>query len=126
MKDVLLLHYNARPDTGLPTREAIAKMGWTVLPHPVHSPDLTHSDYNLFGPVMNALYGRHFAENNELNQSFRHVPRSGDRDTGIQRLNQRLPKCVENEEDFVEIQPHNSKSFVNHPCKLHCYCKYIF
>jgi hypothetical protein len=26
-------------------------MGWTVLHHPVHSPDLALSDYYLFGPV---------------------------------------------------------------------------
>jgi hypothetical protein len=54
MKDVLLLHDNARPHTSLRICEAIAKMGWTVLPHPAHSPDLVPSDYHLLGPVKDA------------------------------------------------------------------------
>jgi hypothetical protein len=70
MKDVLLLHDNARPHTSLSTLEAIAKSGRTVLPHPADSPDLAPSDYNLFDPVRDALRGRHFADENELKQSF--------------------------------------------------------
>jgi histone-lysine N-methyltransferase SETMAR len=45
-------------------------MGWTVLPHPAHSPDLAPSDYHLFSPVKDALHGRHMAGDNELTQSF--------------------------------------------------------
>jgi hypothetical protein len=61
-------------------------MAWTVLPHPAHSPDLSPSDNHLFGPVREALRGRHFADGNELKHSFRDVPRSRDREfynTGI-------------------------------------------
>jgi hypothetical protein len=47
MEDVLHLHGNARPHASLLTHEAIAKAGWTVLPHPVHSPDLILSDYHV-------------------------------------------------------------------------------
>jgi hypothetical protein len=43
-EDVLLLHDNARPHTSLLTRESNTKMGWTVLRHPAHSPDLATSD----------------------------------------------------------------------------------
>jgi hypothetical protein len=101
MKDVLLLHDNARPHTNWRTREAIAKMGWTALPHPAHSPDMAPSDYDLFGPVKDALRGRHFADDNELNQSFRDVLRNRGREfynTGVQRLIQRWQKRVENED----------------------------
>jgi hypothetical protein len=80
MKDVLLLHDNARPHTGLRTREANAKMGWTVLPHPAHSPDLAPCDCHLFGPLNDALRGRHFADDNQLEQSLRHVLRSAGRE----------------------------------------------
>jgi hypothetical protein len=45
-------------------------MGRTVLPHPARSPDLAPSDYRVFGPVNTALRGRHFADDNELKQSF--------------------------------------------------------
>jgi hypothetical protein len=51
MTDDLLLHGNAWPHTSLRTSEAIAKMGWTVLPHPAHSPDLAPSNYRLFDLV---------------------------------------------------------------------------
>ena len=32
--DMLIQHDNVRPHTSLGTPEAIAKSGWTVLPHP--------------------------------------------------------------------------------------------
>jgi hypothetical protein len=88
MKDVLLLHDIAWPHTSLRAHEAIAKMGWTVLTHPSHSPDLAPFDYHLFGPVKHALRGRHFADANELKQTFRDVLRSQGREfyNGIHRL----------------------------------------
>jgi hypothetical protein len=46
-------------------------MGWTLPPNPDHSPDLAPSGYHLFGPVKDALRGHHFANDNELKQSFR-------------------------------------------------------
>jgi hypothetical protein len=56
------------PDlTPIPTREAIAKMGQTVLPHPAHILDLAPSNYYyLFAPVEKPPHGCHFAESNEL------------------------------------------------------------
>jgi histone-lysine N-methyltransferase SETMAR len=96
MKDVLLLHDNARPHTSLCTREAIAKMGRTVLPHPAHSPDLAPSDYHLFGPLKDAPRGRHFPDVNEIKGSFSDVLRSRGIKfctTGIQRLTQRWQVC---------------------------------
>jgi hypothetical protein len=73
LTDVLLLHDNAQPHTGLRTREAIAKMWCSVLPRPAHSPDLAPSDCLLFGPVNDALPGRHFADGSELKQTLRDV-----------------------------------------------------
>jgi hypothetical protein len=51
-----ILDENAWPHTSLHTLEAIAKMGWAVLSHPAHSPDLIPSGNNLFGPVKDALH----------------------------------------------------------------------
>jgi hypothetical protein len=74
-KDVLLLHDNARPHTSLSTRETIAKIWWTLLPHPAHNPHLATYGCHLFGPVKDALPGRHFADKNELKQRCRDVLR---------------------------------------------------
>jgi histone-lysine N-methyltransferase SETMAR len=92
MKDVLLLHDNARPHTSLRTCEAVAKMGRTILSLPAHSPDLAPSDCHLFGPVKDVLRRRYFADDSELKQRFRDGLRSRGREfynTGTQRLTQR-------------------------------------
>ena len=52
---VLLLRDNTPPHTSPRTRQAITTTGWTVLPPPPYTPDLAPSDYNLFGPVKDAL-----------------------------------------------------------------------
>ena len=44
------LHGNTKPYTSVRTREAVAKTGWTVFPHPPHSPHFAPSDFHLFGP----------------------------------------------------------------------------
>jgi hypothetical protein len=67
MKDVFLLHDNARPLSSLRRREAIAETERTVLPQYAYSPDSALFDYHLFGP---ALHGRHFADGNELIEVF--------------------------------------------------------
>jgi hypothetical protein len=70
MKDILFLHGSAWPHASLHICETITKMGWTVLPHPAHNPDLAPSNYHLFGSVKDTLHGHHFADDNELKQSF--------------------------------------------------------
>jgi hypothetical protein len=73
------------------TCETIAKMEWTVLPHPAHSPDLARSNYHLFDPIQHALCGYHFADDNELKQSFCDVLQNQGRkfyNTGTQCLTQ--------------------------------------
>jgi histone-lysine N-methyltransferase SETMAR len=47
-RKVLLLHDNAHPHLSKQTRAQLDKLGYTVLPHPPHSPDLHPSDYALF------------------------------------------------------------------------------
>jgi hypothetical protein len=131
MKDVLLLHDNARPHTSLRTLEAVAKMGWTLLPEPAHSPVRAPSDYRLFDHVKDALRGRHFADENDLKQSFRSVLRSRGREfynIGKQSFTQRWHKCIENDGDFVAEggKLHICKRCMNYPCKFNCYSNYIF
>jgi len=54
-RNIIILHDNARPHAAHLTSEAIAKMGWEVLPHPSNGPDLAPSDYHLFGFVKDQL-----------------------------------------------------------------------
>jgi hypothetical protein len=56
----LLRHRKARPLTSSKTVEHIANRGWTVVPHPLYSPDLVPSDFRLFGPMKDGLHGKHF------------------------------------------------------------------
>jgi len=57
IRDVLLLHNNARPHSAALTQEKLAQMYWTVLEHPPYSPDLSPCDYHMFGPLKEALGG---------------------------------------------------------------------
>jgi len=56
---MLIQHDSACPHTSL-RKEAIAKFGWTVLPHSLYSTDLAPSDFHLFGPLKDALHGTRF------------------------------------------------------------------
>ena len=47
---VLLQHHNARQHTSA-TTTAIVHLGYTVLPHPVYSPDLAPSDFHFFSKL---------------------------------------------------------------------------
>jgi len=51
----VLLHDNATPHTARKTKQKLASLGWTILPHPPYSPDLAPSDFKLFRSLGNAL-----------------------------------------------------------------------
>jgi histone-lysine N-methyltransferase SETMAR len=44
----ILQHDIATSHTSAPTREAIERLGFSLLPHPPYSPDLAPSDFHLF------------------------------------------------------------------------------
>ena len=69
--DMLIQHNNAHPHTSLWTQEAIAKCGWTMLPHPPYSPDLAPSDFHLFGQLKDALYGTRFEDDENVIHAVR-------------------------------------------------------
>jgi histone-lysine N-methyltransferase SETMAR len=60
-KGVLPLHDNARPHT-------IQKLKFESISHPPYSPDLTPSDYCVFGTLKEALQGRRFHSNDEMKE----------------------------------------------------------
>jgi len=59
-RNIIILHDNAHPHAARLTSEAIAKMGWEVLPHPSYSSDLAPSDYHLFRFVKDQLHGQRY------------------------------------------------------------------
>jgi histone-lysine N-methyltransferase SETMAR len=67
-KGVALLHDSACPHTAAHTVETLRHLIFEVLEHPPYSPDLAPSDCHLFGPLKDALRGRHFASDQELKE----------------------------------------------------------
>jgi hypothetical protein len=105
VNQVFLLHDNTGQHTGPSTRETTATKGWTVLPHPLYSPDLAPPKFRLFGPLKDALPGQHFADEDELKYGVCEVLRCFSEQfyaIRIQLLTQRWKKCVDNERDLVE------------------------
>ncbi|GFS06490.1 histone-lysine N-methyltransferase SETMAR [Elysia marginata] len=50
-RGVVLQHDNATPHSANLTQQWLQRYGWEILPHPTHSPDLTPSDFYLFGAL---------------------------------------------------------------------------
>jgi hypothetical protein len=68
---MLIQHDNTRPYTSLRTQEAIAKFGWTVLPHPPYRYDLGLSDFHLLGPLKDTLCGTSFGGDESVIRALR-------------------------------------------------------
>ena len=59
-KGVIFHHDNATPHTSLATSQKLLRLGWEVILHPQHSPDLAPSDYYLFRSLQNSLNDKTF------------------------------------------------------------------
>lgn len=106
-KDVALLHDNVH----VHTFDTFKNLRSEVLEHPPYSPDLVPSYYHLFGPLKEALWGRRFASDKEVNGA-RVALRSTKNfffSQGIQKLVYRWTKSVEKREyeskNYVFISP---------------------
>lgn len=66
-----LHHDNARPHISLASSEVIARMGWSLVPHPPNSPDQAPSDFHLFGRMKESLRGQHFDDTGEVEDAIR-------------------------------------------------------
>jgi len=65
---VLLQHDNARPHTARSTFATIQDLS-ECLPHPPYSPDLAPSDFHVFGPLKEAMGGKSFRSDEEVQQA---------------------------------------------------------
>lgn len=100
-----LQHNNARPHTSLKTTEYMTEFSWKVLPHPLHSPNLTPSDFPLFGFMKDRLHMQHFPDSNTVIDDVRKwVASAGTHfyKRGIKALGHRWRKCIENSGDYVD------------------------
>jgi histone-lysine N-methyltransferase SETMAR len=63
---VLLQQHNARHHTTADTTDAIARLGFTVISHPVYSPDLALTDFHLFPKQKEDLRSQNLSSNKEV------------------------------------------------------------
>ena len=70
MSKVLLQHDNARPHAAS-THEVISSFDWTTISHSPYLPELTLSDFHLFGPLKESLRGWHFSSDEEVKTAVR-------------------------------------------------------
>jgi len=104
-RNIIILHDNARPHAAHLTLEAIAKMGWEVLPHPSYSPDVAPSDYHLFRFVRDQLHGQRYETTEAIQKAVRQCLRMTGKEfyrRGIFKLPERWEKCVQRSGDYVE------------------------
>jgi len=53
------------------TEEKLAQLYWTAPQHPTYSPDLSPSDYHMFGPLKEKLGGQHFDDDEQVENFVR-------------------------------------------------------
>ena len=66
---VLLQHDNARPHTARSTVATIQDLPYECHPHPLYSPELAPSDFHVFGPLKEAMEGKSFRFDEEVQQA---------------------------------------------------------
>ena len=86
------------------TRKKSLELGWEVMPHPPHSPDLAPSDYYLFRSLQNHLNEKTFNSNeavkNELIQFFASWNQSF-YESRIMKLIERWQKVIEQNGQYI-------------------------
>jgi histone-lysine N-methyltransferase SETMAR len=103
-KKVFFLHDNARPHVASKTHKKLLKLGWTVLPHPAYSPDLSPTDYHLFRSLAHYLTDKQFNNKAHLKQEldafFNHKSPEFYR-KGIMTLPERWRKVINNNGGYI-------------------------
>jgi transposase len=79
--------------------------GWELPSHPHYNPDMTPSDYHLFGPLKDHLRGHHYETDGAVQEAVRSWLRGAGRDfyrRGMFKILQRWQKCIDRDGYFVE------------------------
>jgi histone-lysine N-methyltransferase SETMAR len=77
---VLLQHDNAQPHTACSNVATIQDLSFACLPHPPYSPDFAPSDFHVFGPFKEAMGGKSFRSDKEVQQAMHEWLRSQPKD----------------------------------------------
>jgi len=99
LRDVCLLHDNARPHSAHVITRLLEKFKWGVLDHPPYSSDLAPGDLHLFLHPKKHLAGKMFDGEDEMQEevmTWFKVQEADFYDPGIQKLVPRLNKCLDN------------------------------
>jgi histone-lysine N-methyltransferase SETMAR len=102
---VLLQHDNARPHTACSTVATIQDLSFECLPHPLYLPDLASSDLHVFGPLKEAIGGKFFRSDKEMQQAVHEWLRSQPKDffsRCIHALPKRWNTCMVHNGDYIE------------------------
>ena len=103
-RGVILLQDNALPHLAQASKNQLQTFGWEILEHPPYSPDLSHCDFHVFGPLKKSLKGRRLASNEEVKDTveewFRTQLHSFFTD-GIHRLVQEWDNYLNQYGDYV-------------------------
>lgn len=105
IREVILLHDNARPHTAALTVSKLREMHWTQLDHPPYSPDLSPCDFHLFGPLKEALGGQRFEDDEGVEGFVRNwllTQPASFYDAAIKNLPSRWEKCISKAGNYVE------------------------
>lgn len=92
-KRSLPLHNNARLHTGNATK-LLASFKWDILNHPVHSPDLAPSDYNLFNSLKLHMGGKGYSTDEEVEKWMKGLV-GNYFEEGFKKLIARFTTCIE-------------------------------
>jgi histone-lysine N-methyltransferase SETMAR len=102
---VLSQHDNAQPHTACSTVATIQDLSFECLPHPPYSPNLTPSDFHVFGPLKEAMGGKSFRSDEEVQQVVHEWVHSQPKDfysRGIHALPKHWNTCMEHNGDYIE------------------------
>jgi len=82
----------------------IQDVSFECLPHPPYMPDLAPSDFHIFGPLKEAMGGKSFRSDEEVQQAMHEWLHSQPKDffyRGIHALPKRWNTCMECSGDYV-------------------------
>jgi len=102
---VFLQRDNARPHTARLTLQTIEKNHWELLSHQPSIPDLSPSDYRLFGSLKDRLRGLHYDTDEAVQEAVRNWLGGAGTDfyrRGIFKILQRWKRCWDRDGDFIE------------------------
>ena len=101
----MFLHDNAPTHRAPATQKKLAYLGFQCLHHPPYSSDLAPSEYHLFSGLKKQLKCRHFSSDAEVISAAEtwlegKIPNFFL--NGLQKLQQRVKKCIELRGEYVE------------------------